>query len=147
MNKITAFLIRYPVWVSVLFISVIFFGIMSLTQMRYSFFPELIPDNITISVIYPGASPEEVAESVVLKIEENLDGLEGIDRVTSVSRENSGTVTAEVSKGTDIEKALADIKNAIDQINSFPVDAEKPVIFEQKFRTRSLSVVLYGETD
>ncbi|MCP4705512.1 MAG: efflux RND transporter permease subunit, partial [candidate division Zixibacteria bacterium] len=47
----------------------------------------------------------------------------------------------------DIEKALADIKNAIDQINSFPVDAEKPVIFEQKFRTRSLSVVLYGETD
>ncbi len=147
MNKITTFLIRYPVWVSVLFISVIFFGIMSLTQIRYSFFPEIVPDNITIRVIYPGASPEEVAESVVLKIEENLDGLEGIDRVTSVSRENSGTVTAEISKGTDIEKALSDIKNAIDQINSFPVDAEKPVIFEQKFRTRSLSVVMYGETD
>lgn len=147
MNKIIAYLIRYPVWVSVIFLSTLFFGLLSLTQLRYSFFPELIPDNITIQVAYPGASPEEVAESVVLKIEENLDGLEGIDRVTSVSRENSGTVTAEISKGTDIEKALADIKNAIDQINSFPVDAEKPVIYEQKFRTRSLSIVMYGETD
>jgi len=147
MNKIIAYLIRYPVWVSVLFIGIIFFGLLSFTQLRYSFFPEIIPDNIIVQVVYPGASPEEVAESVVLKIEENLDGLEGIDRVTSVSRENSGTVIAEISKGTDIEKALADIKNAIDQINSFPVDAEKPVIYEQKFRTRSLSVVLYGETD
>ena len=147
MNKVVAYLIRYPVWVSVLLFGIIGFGLLSLTQLRYSFFPELTPDVITIQVAYPGASPEEVAEGVVLKIEENLDGLEGIERVTSVSKENFGTVMAEISKGTDIEKALADIKNAVDRINSFPVDSEKPVIFEQKFRTRSLSVVLYGETD
>ncbi|MCP4634594.1 MAG: efflux RND transporter permease subunit [candidate division Zixibacteria bacterium] len=147
MKKVITYLIRYPVWVSVIFITVIGFGLLSLTQLRYSFFPELTPDNITIQVAYPGASPEEVAEGVTLKIEENLDGLEGIERVTSVSRENFCTVTVEIAQGTEIEKALADVKNAIDRINSFPVDSEKPVIFEQKFRTRSLSVVLYGETD
>lgn len=147
MKNIISYLIRYPVWVSVIFFAIIGFGLLSLTQLRYSFFPELEPDEIIIQVAYPGASPDEVAEGVILKIEENLDGLEGIERVTSVSRENSGTVSAEIARGVDIDKALADIKNAVDRINSFPVDSEKPVIFEQKFRTRSLSIVLYGDTD
>lgn len=126
---------------------VIAFGLISLGRMRYSFFPEVPPDTITIQVVYPGASPEEVAEGVVLKIEENLDGLLGVERVTSVSRENSGVVTVETVKDADVDKVLSDVKNAVDRISSFPVDAEEPVIFEQKFRMRSLSVVLYGETD
>lgn len=147
MKNVIAYLIRNPVWVTVLMFSIIGFGLLSMTQMRYSFFPELEPDTITIQVAYPGASPEEVAEGVVLKIEENLDGLEGIDRVTSVSRENSGTVIAEITKDSDIDKVLSEIKNAVDRINSFPVDSEKPVIFEQKFRTRAMSIVLYGDTD
>ncbi|HDL04787.1 MAG TPA: efflux RND transporter permease subunit, partial [candidate division Zixibacteria bacterium] len=102
---------------------------------------------INVQVVYPGASPEEVAEGVIIKIEEQLDGLNGVERVTSVSRENSGNVTVEIKYGADIDKVLADVKNAVDGINSFPEGAEKPLIFERKFRTRSLSVVLYGETD
>ena len=70
-----------------------------------------------------------------------------MERITSVSRENSGTVTVEITKDADIDNVLADVKNAVDRINSFPLDIEKPVIFEQKFRSRSLSAVLYGETD
>jgi multidrug efflux pump subunit AcrB len=126
---------------------IVAFGLISLSQLRYSFFPEINPDMIVIQVAYPGASPDEVAEGVVLKIEENLDGLQGVDRVTSVSRENSGMVMVEITKGSDLDKVLADVKNAVDRINSFPDDAEKPVIYEQKFMMRSLSVILFGETD
>jgi len=147
MQRIISFFIRNTVWPTVLMFSIIGFGLISLFQMRYSFFPETKPDTIMIQVVYPGASPDEVAEGVVLKIEEQLDGLEGVDRVTSVSRENFGTVTVEIIEGAAIEKVLTDVKNAVDRINSFPVDSEKPVIYEQKFRSRSLSVVLYGETD
>ncbi len=147
MRKVVSFFIKYPVWTSVLFFSVIGFGMIALGQIRFSFFPEIEPDSITVQVAYPGASPEEVAEGVVLKIEETLDGLEGIDRITSVSRENFGTVSVELTKGTDLNDALADVKNAVDRINSFPVDVEKPVIFEQSFRERALSVLLYGDTD
>lgn len=147
MKKLIAFFIRYPVWANVLLFSIIGFGILSFVQIRFSFFPELQTDFISIQVAYPGASPQEVEEGVILKIEENLDGLEGIDRVTSVSRENSGIVTVEASTGADINKVLQDVKNAVDRINSFPLGSEKPVIFEQKFRSRTLSVVLYGETD
>ncbi len=147
MRRITEFLVRYPIWGSVILFSVLGFGIIAMTQMRYSFFPETQPRTITVRTFYPGASPEEVAEGVVIKIEEQLEGLAGVDRVTSVSRENSGTVTVEVLENADVDKVLTDVKNAVDEINSFPVGAEKPVIYEQKFRSRSLTVVMYGGTD
>ncbi|HES59432.1 MAG TPA: efflux RND transporter permease subunit, partial [Caldithrix sp.] len=147
MEKIIAFFVRYKIWTNVLMFSIFGFGLISLSQMRFSFFPEVEPDIVTIQVIYPGASPEEVEEGVILKIEENLDGLPDVERITSVSRENSGTVTVEITRDADIDEVLADVKNAVDRISSFPLGAEKPVIFEQKFRSRSLSIVLYGETD
>jgi multidrug efflux pump subunit AcrB len=147
MRKIIDFLVRYPIWSNVILISILAFGSISFVQMSYSFFPELQTDIISIQVIYPGASPQEIEEGVVLKIEENLDGLEGVERVTSVSRENSATVSVEITYGYDLDKLLNDVKNAVDQINSFPQGIEKPVIFEQKFRSRAISVVIYGETD
>ena len=147
MRQIVAYFIRYPVWTNVLMLSIFGFGIISLSNLKYTSFPELEPDILSVQVVYPGASPEEVEEGVVLKIEETLDGLEGIERVTSTSRENSGTVTVEVAKGYDRDKVLTDVKNSVDRINSFPVGSEKPVIFEQKFRSRAVSIVLHGDTD
>ncbi len=147
MRRVLAYFIRYPIWVTVLMSGVLLFGLLAFSQMRFSFFPESQPKVIIVEVVYPGAAPEEVEEGVVLKIEENLDGLQGVERVTSVSRENSGVVTVELVLGSDIDKILADIKNAVDRINSFPADAEKPVIYEQKFRSRSQSLGLYGETN
>jgi len=147
MRKMTTYLIKYPTWVNLIMFSVFIFGMMAMAQLRYSFFPEIPPDMITIQVPYPGAAPDEVAEGVVLKLEENLEGLDGVERVTSVSRENIGTVNVEATRGADMNRVLADVKNAIDRISSFPQGSEKPVIFQQKFRMRSLSVVLFGETD
>lgn len=147
MEKLVEFFVKNKVWTNVLMFSVFGFGLIALSNLRFSFFPEIKPSIINIQVVYPGASPEEVEEGVVLKIEENLDGLNDVERVTSVSRENSGNVTVEITKDANIDKVLADVKNAVDRINSFPVGIEKPVIFEQKFRSRSLSIVLFGETD
>jgi multidrug efflux pump subunit AcrB len=147
MQKIIAFLVRYPIWSNVVLFSVLGFGTISFFQMHYSSFPEVQSGTIQIQVAYPGASPQEVEEGVVLKIEENLEGIEGIDRITSISRENFGSVNVEAEYRVDISRLLADVKNAVDRISSFPQGSEKPVIFELKFRSRSLSVVLYGETN
>ncbi len=147
MSKIISFLVRNPIWSNVFLFGILIFGLITFSQMTYSFFPELESDFISIQVIYPGASPQEVEEGVVLKIEENLDGIEGIERVTSVSRENGAIVSVEIAYGNDLNDMLADVKNVVDQINSFPVGIEKPVIFEQKFRSRSLSIVIYGSAD
>ena len=147
MNRIIDFFIRFPVWTNVLLFGVFLFGGLALSNLRYSTFPEISPNRITIQVLYPGASPEEVEEGVILKVEENLDGLDGIERVTSTSTENVGVVIVETISGADMDKVLTDVKNAVDRINSFPLGAEKPVVFEQKFRSQALSIVLFGETD
>lgn len=147
MRNVVAYFVRYPVWTNVLMISIFGFGLVFLLNLNYTSFPETEPDLLSVQVIYPGASPEEMEEGVVLKIEETLDGLEGIERITSASRENSGTVTVEVAKGYDRDKVLTDVKNAVDQINSFPAGSEKPIIYEQKFRSRATSVILSGDTD
>ena len=96
--------------------------------MKSSFFPLTESQFINISVVYPGASPQEMEEGVVLKIEDNLKGLVGIDRVTSVSRENSATISIETYVDSDIDVVLADVKNAVDRVPSFPSGMEPPVI-------------------
>jgi len=147
MKKAIAFFIRYPIWTNVLMFSILGFGLLCWGGMKYSFFPEIPPDMIIIEVELIGGSPEEVEEGVVLKIEENIEGIEGIERITSVSRENAARVTVEVMKGEDIDKVLQDVKNAVDRISSFPKASEKPVIYERKYRDDVLSIVLLGETD
>lgn len=147
MQKLMAYLIRYPIWVQVFMGSVIVFGLISLSQIRFSFFPESVPRIIIIEVRYPGASPEEVAEGVVLKIEEQLEGILGVERVTSVSKENIGKVTVETTIYSDIDNVLTDVKNAVDRIISFPQDAENPIIFKQEFNTLSLVIGINGETN
>jgi len=147
MRKVVSYLIRYPVWVNVIMFSVIIFGLISLAQIRFSLFPENEPHSINIEVTYPGASPEEVSEGVVLKIEEQLEGLEGVDRITSTSRENMGTVVVEAYFDANIDDVLTDVKNAVDRINSFPEGAEKPVIYERKFSSRVMTFVLHGDAD
>ncbi len=147
MRRIVAFFVRWPIWVNVLMFSILIFGAMAFSTMRYSFFPEVSPNTIIVQVTFPGASPTEVAEGVILKIEEQLDGLEGVERVTSTARESFGTVTVEIVQDADLDKVTTDVKNAVDRINSFPADAEKPIIFQSKFIERALSIVLSGETD
>jgi len=100
---------------------------------------------ITIQVSYPGASPQEIEEGVVLKIEENLKGLLGVDRVTSISRENSGTITVEILKGYDINVILSEVKNAVDRVPSYPVGMEPLVVSKQESVRETISFVVTGK--
>ena len=96
MNKIIKYFITYPIWANTLMIALCVMGYVSLRKMNTSFFPEAESKFITITIVYPGAAPEEMEESIILKIENNLRGIAGIDRTTSMSRENSGVVSVEV---------------------------------------------------
>ncbi|HDL03567.1 MAG TPA: efflux RND transporter permease subunit, partial [candidate division Zixibacteria bacterium] len=78
MKRIISFVVKYPIWTTVIMFTTIIFGLILFSQMRYSFFPETTPNTINVQVVYPGASPEEVAEGVIIKIEEQLDGLNGV---------------------------------------------------------------------
>jgi len=128
MKKIISYFIKYHVAVNIIILAVVIFGYLGTKSMKSSFFPLTESQFINISVIYPGASPQEMEEGVILKIEDNLKGLVGIDRVTSVSRENSATISIETFLDSDIDVVLADVKNAVDRVPSFPSGMEPPVI-------------------
>ncbi len=106
----------------------IVFGVIGVLSLKSSFFPLTDSLNIRISLFYPGASPQEMEEGIVLKIEDNLKGIVGIDRVTSVSRENSASINVEIQQGKNIDVVLADVKNAVDRVPSFPSGMEPPII-------------------
>ena len=147
MKKLIAYFIRYPIWTNVLMFSLLSFGVISFFSMKFSAFPETEPSLLFVRVPFIGASPEEVEEGVIIKIEEALEGLEGIERITSEARENIGTVNVEILDGADINTVLADVKNAVDRISSFPVGIEKPVISAQPRISQAVQVVVFGETD
>ncbi len=106
----------------------IVFGVIGVLSLKSSFFPLTDSLNIRISLFYPGASPQEMEEGIVLKIEDNLKGIVGIDRVTSVSKENSASINVEIQQGKNIDVVLADVKNAVDRVPSFPSGMEPPII-------------------
>jgi multidrug efflux pump subunit AcrB len=144
MRQIIAYFIKYPITGNVLMVVILLFGFLGLTSLKSTFFPESETKLIAIQLTYPGASPEEIEEGVVAKIEDNLEGVTGVDRVTSVSRENAGTVTVEIKRGNDIDAILSDVKNAVDRISSFPSGLEPPVIFKQETLTLALNFAVNG---
>ena len=113
--------------------------------MKSSFFPLVDSQNISISVTYPGASPEEMEEGIVLKIEDNLKGIVGVDRVTSVSRENSASINVEIFKDKNIDVVLSDVKNAVDRVPSFPSGMEPPIIAKIENIRPTISFSISGE--
>ncbi|MEM9339354.1 MAG: efflux RND transporter permease subunit [Bacteroidota bacterium] len=145
MRKVIGYFIKYPVAVNVSIIAIVVFGLIGANRVRSSFFPLLDSRIVTVTITYPGASPAEVEEGVVLKIEDNLKGLEGIERVTSRSYENTGVITVELFRGQDINVRLDEIKNAVDQVPNFPSGMEPLVIAEQKRTNEAINFALTGE--
>lgn len=145
MRKIIEYFIKYHVAVNVIVLMFVVFGIFGALSLKSSFFPLVDSSNINITVTYPGASPQEVEEGIVLKIEDNLKGLDGVERVTSTSRENSGTINVEIEKGKDIDFMLLEVKNAVDRVPSFPTGMEPLVVAKQEAIRQTISFSISGE--
>ena len=145
MRKVIAYFIRYHVAVNIFIIAFFAFGIIGLLSLKSSFFPLIDSKIINISITYPGASPQEIEEGIVLQIEDNLKGLKGVDRVTSVSRENSGTITVEIQKGENIDFMLLEVKNAVDRVPSFPTGMEPLIVAKREEVRQTISFAVNGK--
>ena len=108
-------------------------------------FPDIAPDVISVDVQHRGATPAEVEESVVVRIEEAVQDLEGIKEITSNSSEGSGSVIIEVDSGYEARELLDEVKNRIDTINTFPDEIERPRIQLRQRRRDVLTVTIAGE--
>nr|WP_299387847.1 efflux RND transporter permease subunit [Allomuricauda sp.] len=145
MRKVISYFIKYHVAVNVIILAFFIFGIVGALSLKSSFFPLVDSQNVLISIAYPGASPQEVEEGIVLKIEDNLKGLQGVERVTSTSRENSGSINVEIEKGRDIDFMLLEVKNAVDRVPTFPSGMEPLVVSKLEAVRPTISFAVSGE--
>ena len=142
-----AWMARNGVAANVLMFILIIGGLIALGQVKQEVFPEVELDVISVQVLYPGASPAEVEQAIVLAVEEAVQGIDGVKEVRSAAYEGNAIVNVELLLGADKDRALNDVKSAVDRITSFPEDAERPVVGLLSNRTQAISLVIYGDLD
>ena len=147
MKGLVAWFAANPVAANLLLVLILLGGIVTLPSIRREVFPEMSADAISISVEYPGAAPAEVESGICIRVEEQIQGVEGIKRVTSAAQEGLGTILAELSLNADMRKALDDIKAQIDSIDTFPEEAEKPDVRRVEVVERVMEIALSGDVD
>ena len=120
--------IRYPVTTAVGVILLVLFGTLALFRIPVQLTPDVDEPNITVSTVWPGASPQEIEREIVEEQEEQLKSLEGLLRMESSSSDSQGQIALTFPVGTDIDVALLRVSNRLQQVPSYPTNADKPVI-------------------
>lgn len=137
--------VEHRVTVNLVMVFLIVAGMFTAMNMKREMFPQFSLDMISIAVEYPGASPEDVEEGICIKIEEQLKSLENIKTMYSTAVEGHAMVLLELDTGTDITEKLNEIRTEIDLIDSFPTQAEDPVVVEVKNNIPAIYVAVYGD--
>lgn len=130
---------------NLLMLLIISAGLLTIFTIKVEFFPEFALDIITVTVPYLGASPSDVEEGVVTRVEEAIAAVDGIKRMTAIAAEGAGMVLVEVEDYADSTEVLDDIKAEVDRIITFPEETEKPIITELTTRYEVITIVLYGD--
>ena len=139
-----AWLARNSVAANLLMALLIAGGLAALPEVQVEVFPEIASDRVVISVPYPGASPEELEGTVLVKLEEEVWDVDGIEEITSTAVEGLASVQIEVRSGVDARRVLDDVKVRVDAIETFPEEAERPRVEEVVLRKPVIDVALFG---
>lgn len=132
---------------NLIFLTFIVAGLVMLPYLRRELMPNVETERIQVSASYPGSTPDEVEEGIVLAIEEAVRGINGVKTVTSTASEGSGSVVVELLDGADLMRTRNEIERSVDQITTFPAEMEKPVVREMTRKSSVLFVLVYGDTN
>ena len=131
---------------NLLMVAILAAGLVSLTGLEREAWPPVPFNMVEVSMAYPGANPEEVEQSIIVKIEEQVEALDDVKSVRSVAAPGIASVSVEVKSGADINQALDDVESAVSRIQSFPGAAERPRITEMTSRVSIIRLIVYGDT-
>ncbi|MHC4571144.1 MAG: efflux RND transporter permease subunit [Planctomycetota bacterium] len=130
---------------NLLMLLIIAAGLLTILTMKVEFFPEMSLDMIAVTVPYLGASPSDVEEGVVMRVEEAIAAVDGVKRMTASAAEGAGMIFVEVEEYANTKEVLDDIKAEVDRIITFPEETEKAIITEIITRYEVITIVLYGD--
>ncbi|WP_116870818.1 efflux RND transporter permease subunit [Vibrio splendidus] len=144
MSWMTKWFINNPVAANLLMMAIVISGVLAFGQLRVESFPQIAPSSISITVAYPGGTAQQIDESVTQRIEESISGIAGIKQITSQSSAGMSRVVVRKTSSTDLDKLLDDIRNQVNAINGFPVQAERPQVVRNEFTNLAAFVVVSG---
>ena len=147
MHTAIAWFTRNPVAANLLMVILVTGGIMALMTLHQEEFPSMDVRVVNVSVAYLGAAPEEVEEGVCIRLEEALEGTEGIEKLMTNAVEGSCQVRAMLFEDANQTEVLNEVKSQVDGINTFPLETEKPIVSKMTITKDVLQVALYGDTD
>lgn len=142
-----AWMARHSVAPNLLMLFMLIGGLLVALRIKQEVFPEFDLDIVTVRVPYPGASPEEVEQGIILAVEEGIRGITGVKEVTAVAREGAGVVTAELEENSDAQRIYQEIRQEVDRITTLPEEAEEPDVVLMTHRRDVMDVILYGDAD
>jgi multidrug efflux pump subunit AcrB len=145
--KLIQYFIKHSIITNWVMIVICIAGIFALFSLERRINPKMEIDEIEVDIPYPGASAVELEEGIIIKIEESLRGIEGIEKVYSNSQDNYGWVSVEIIPGYDMNKAIQEVKNAVNSISAYPTGAEKPIIRQETQWNRGIMLSIYGPQD
>ncbi|MCL4410290.1 MAG: efflux RND transporter permease subunit [Gammaproteobacteria bacterium] len=144
---IIAWFTRNRVAANLLMFLIIVAGIAAVFSIRKQMFPTIEPNTIMVRVMYPGAAPQEVEQGVIIRIEDAIDEVEGIKRITSNAREGLGTVTIEVESNYNVQEVMDEVRMNVDGISSFPAQIEPPLVYRMRPQRQIIWMSVYGDLD
>ena len=147
MKSLIAWFVKNPVAANLIMFAMFVVGIFGYNSLDREFIPQVTINGMTISSGWPGASPRDVEEQLVVRIEEAVDGLDGIDYVEATAREGSYNVNIRTKLGVDYEKMLDQVKARVDGIQNLPPDAFRPQIYRWDARADIIYLALHGDVD
>ena len=147
MERIIKWFVHNSVAANMFMFFILIAGILTIPRIKMEVFPDISIDVISVSVVYPGASPKDVEDGICVRIEEKVQGLRGIKKISSTAIENYGVTSIEVIPGENIDEILDQIKMQIDAINSFPNSAEKPIVQKLSKTSEVITVAVSGNID
>ncbi|MEO1650182.1 MAG: efflux RND transporter permease subunit, partial [Pseudomonadota bacterium] len=132
---------------NLLMIGMLVAGFLAMVTITMKSFPEIVTGTIQITVVYPGATPQEVVDAIIEPIEDNIESVEGIRDVSSTAISGLATVQVDLIRGVDVREALRDVEDEIDKITIFPDAAEEPRVTEFEPDELAIQFVVYGDSD
>ncbi len=147
MKGLITWFVKNPVAANLLMVAMFVAGIFGYNNLEREFIPGTTVNGMTVSVAWNGASPRDVNEQIVTRVEEAIDGLDGIDYIEATAREGGASINVRTKLGIDYEKMLDEVKNRIDGIQNLPPDAFRPQVFRWDMRADIMYLALHGQVD
>ncbi|MEX0311198.1 MAG: efflux RND transporter permease subunit [Tateyamaria sp.] len=144
---VLSYFVRHRTVANLLLLVMLVAGIAAVPNMRAQFFPDVIVDNVTVSVTWDGAGAEDVDAGIVQVLEPGLLAVEGVESTSSRSTEGSAQITLEFEPGWDMGRAADDVQTAVDAVTTLPDEADEPTVRRGAWRDRVTDVVITGPVD